>query len=512
MKKIVIICDFNKNSGFGHLTRMRSLTRSISSVSEVVFLFEYKHKNFIQKYVGDLNCRYLNFSLRKKSKHLENYLIKNLIEVVIFDSYYISIDLEKFLYKNFFVISVDDKLSKHYSHIVLNSREDLSEKKLSKPGHLWITGKKVLLINQIRKKTKSINTINNILIHAGGSSAYRLCNEFFNTSIKYLSNKKVRVDIIYNNNKTFNYLNKKIFNLIGKNDNFKLIKFQSNFSKNLFKYDVVCGPGGTTTFEALTSGTLNFSFPLLNDGRDSILNWNLYGNILHLTFEEKKNLLLIQQLWDYIFFNFDKLGNYSKNNSKLFFNNSFNFKNLINKSYFEKILSPSNKNKNERNDYFIKKADFKYARSFLNSRNSLKVRNLSNNPNHIISFSEHLNWWSNKNIKKYILFKNKRVPYGYHWIKLIKKNNKKLIISGWFLDIKAKNSLRASYEISKHQKNIIKKKYKDYKWLININKKNNLAIRMNKSLGFKKASAKSFEEALELFKFDKRQFNVYEIE
>ena len=69
MKKIVIICDFNKSSGFGHITRMSSLSKSFNlSSEEVTFLFELRHKKFIQNHVKDLKCKYVSFSLRKTSK------------------------------------------------------------------------------------------------------------------------------------------------------------------------------------------------------------------------------------------------------------------------------------------------------------------------------------------------------------------------------------------------------------------------------------------------------------
>ena len=153
MKKIVIICDFNKKSGFGHISRMRSLSKSFkSSLYEVTFLFEVKDKKFIQNYFKDLKCKYLPFSLKKKSKSIHNYLSKNLIDIIIFDSYHIDIKLEKDLYKNFFIVSIDDKVLNHNSHIVINSREDLSTDKLSKPGQLWLAGKKFILMNKIKKK------------------------------------------------------------------------------------------------------------------------------------------------------------------------------------------------------------------------------------------------------------------------------------------------------------------------------------------------------------------------
>lgn len=511
MKKIVIICDFHKNSGFGHISRMRSLSKSFNKkFYDVNFLFEDKHKKFIQNQIKDLKYKYLPFSLQKNSKKIKEYLKQNLVDIVIFDSYHTNIKLEKELYKSFFVVSIDDKVLKHNSHIVFNSREDLLSNKLTKPGHLWLTGKKFILMNKTQKKNKNNNSIKKILLHAGGSSAYNLIDNFFKSSVVYLSNKNITVDILYSNNKIYYKLVKKINLLVGKNIRYRLLKFNQNFSKNLFKYDVVAGPAGTTTFESMSSGVLTFSFPLVNDGRDSILTWNLLGNIIHLNFIEKNNKIIINQMWNYIFLNFKKLNSYIKKNSQLISDNSKNISNLINRYYKKKSLLFT-KFENKKYSYKIKKAELKFARPFLISRNLPRVRELSSDPGHIITFSEHLNWWNNNKIKKFILFKNYPIPSGYHWIKVIKKNEKKIIISGWFLDNKEDDILRASFEIIKHQKKLIRKYYRGYNWLININKKNNLSIRMNESIGFKKASSASFAQAFKIFRFDKKNFNVYEM-
>lgn len=511
MKKIVIICDFNKNSGFGHLSRMRSLSKSFNPSSyDVIFLFELKNKKFIQNYVKDLKCKYLSCNLKKISKQIQDYLNQNLIDIIIFDSYRIDIKLEEKLYKSFFIVCVDDKVSKHNSHIVINSREDLSSNELSKPGQLWLTGKKFILMNKTQKKYSNKKSINKILIHAGGSDAYKLIDNFFESSITYLSTKNVVVDILYTNKKTHYELVKKINSLVNNKIKYRLLKFDRNFSKNLHKYDIVVGPAGTTTFEAMSSGVITFSFPLLDDGRDSMLTWNLLGNIIHLNSEEKNNKILINKIWDYIFLNYKTLDTYIRKNSKFIADNSNYVSSLIKKYYKNKFLLYK-KLQNTKKNYKIKKAELKFARCFLDSRNSLRVRRLSSDPSHKINLSEHLNWWNNQKIKKFVLLKSKAIPAGYHWIRLMKKGDKKIIISGWFLDNKEDDTLRASYEIIKHQKNVIKNRYKGYKWIININKKNNLSIRMNKSIGFKKASTASFDQALEIFKFDKKKFNVYEM-
>ena len=150
MAKVIIICDFHKRSGFGHLTRMKSLAKSFKKNSHhVKFIFEKKYKQFNEKYLMSYNRDYLDFNFNKNSKKIINYLKKNQTDIIIFDSYHIGINLKSKLYSDFFIVSIDDKLLKHKSHLIFNSREAINENHLSSNGQIWKTGKKYLLIGKI---------------------------------------------------------------------------------------------------------------------------------------------------------------------------------------------------------------------------------------------------------------------------------------------------------------------------------------------------------------------------
>jgi spore coat polysaccharide biosynthesis predicted glycosyltransferase SpsG len=510
MKKIVIICDFHKNSGFGHLTRMKSLAKSLKNLNEVVFLFNISDKKFIYNYVKGFKCNYVEFSLKKYSIKFEKFLIELGVDIIIFDSYFISLDLEKKLYDKYFLVSIDDKILKHNSHVVFNSKEELSSEKLSKSGKIWITGKKCILMNKTQKKINNNFSLKKILIHAGGSDAYKFIDKFLNYSLIYLSTKDITVDILYKDENIKKSFKNKIKNLNIDKKKFIFKKFDKKLSTKLKNYDVVAGPAGTTTYEAISSGVVPFSFPLSNDGRDSIKTWNLLGNITHLNFYEKDKKKIVVQIWDFIFLNYKMLSQIIEKNSRSISDNSLQISNLIIKLFQKRFLLNKKKNNNFRL-YKLKKANIKYIRFFLNSRNAYITRKVSSNPSHIISYPEHLNWWQNTDIKKFILFKEDKFPLAYLWIRQLKKENKNIVISGWFLDINEKDTLRTSFKVIDFQKKILKKKFKGLNWLININKNNIFSIRMNKAIGFKKASNISVQKALKIFKFNKSKFNVYEM-
>tara|TARA_B100000963_G_scaffold362055_1_gene402826 strand:- start:12326 stop:13867 length:1542 start_codon:yes stop_codon:yes gene_type:complete len=511
MKNIIIICDFNKNSGFGHLSRMKSLARAFNKKKfSVKFIFENKYKDYNKDFLKGYNCDFLNFSLKKNSKKIIEYLQKNFAKIIILDSYYIDLSLEKKLYQKFFIVCFDDKLKKHKSHLVINSREDINSRELSSRNQYWKTGKNFLLIGKTKKRNKSNSKIKKVLIHGGGSSAYNYFQTFLYESIRFLNSKKTKLQILCKNPETEDKIKKKLKKQKLLKKNVYFTSYNENLSQNLKNYDVVVGPSGITTFETIASNVLPVSFPIIEDGRDSTLNWNLNGNVLHLNKEEIKSIKMIKQIWVFIFKNYQILSLNIKNKSRQIKDNS--------KEISQMIINYSS----EKKDYsFTKKQDtklkileanFDYLRSFLQSRNNLPVRKVSSNPRHIITFSEHLNWWINDKIKKFVLVKDKNEPVAYHWVKLMKIfNGEKTIISGWFPEKKGDISLNSLKIILEHQKMYIKRNYKNAKWIININKNNSFSKRLNKSMGFKYASEKSQKIGKNIFNISLDKFDIFEM-
>ena len=512
MAKVIIICDFHKKSGFGHLTRMKSLANSFKkNFHQVKFIFEKKHRKFNEKYLTNFQRDYLDFNLNNNPNKLIKYLKKNQIDIVIFDSYYISINLESRLYRNFFIVSIDDRLLKHKSHLIFNSRETISEKHLSLNGQIWKTGKKYLLIGNTISKKEINSTIKKILIHAGGVSNYNYFTKFLFESLYCLKNKDLKISFLYKNRE----IKSKILKIINKvslnKKKFLFIKNNQNFSKTLNKFDLIVGPSGITTYEAIASKVLPLSFSLFNDGRDDVYNWNLVGNVMHLNKSEIKNKKIIHEIWDFLFKNYSLINKNLFRKSKYIRNNSDNvYEEIIKFFKNPNKLSP---NKLLINDHLkIKSAKFDHIRFFLNSRNKLSVRNMSSNPKHTITFPEHLNWWINSKIKKFVLFKQSLSPIAYHWIKSTKEFSKyPIIISGWFPDYNDKNMMKSSYVILNHQKKYLKDKYKGSKWIININKKNVFSLKLNLAIGFKKAGENIKKIAQKIFNINLKDFEIFEM-
>ena len=512
IKKTCIICDFDSFSGFGHYYRSLVLYKELRIQKlNPFFLFIKKNKRFIHSYTRDIKLEFFDFNFKKDPEKLIKFLEQKNVNLIIIDSYKINNKFEKLIGNQFFLVSIDDKIKTHSSDMVFNSRLDHDERYNSKSAR-WYFGKDFVLFNKVSKKVFINNGLKKILIHAGGADCYYKNIKFYKEIFSYLDKKKFKVDVLCSNKKIIKKLQNqnKIFRNKDNHNKPKFINFDFNFRNSLKKYDLVIGPAGNITYESINAGTIPLSFPLVNDRRDSIISWSLLGNFLHLTHYESKNKNIIKKILNFICCEYKILNNKFYNLTKNFSSGEKNILREIKKVYYNKKKDDSYKVTNK---FEIKKAKYSEARLFLIGRNQKKVREVSSKPNHLISWPEHLNWWKNEKIKKFVLFKD-NIPKGFHWVKKFqsKEINTDIIISGWFpFNDKDKENLKYSKLILDHQVKYIKNNYKNSLWIININKKNAISLRMNLLKGFLKANNDIQKIGKKIFRINLLKFNIYQM-
>ena len=514
-KKIAIYCDLDHKSGLGHIKRMEILYKEFKKLGhDCFFILNSKKRFFIKKYSLKLKTFYFKSDQNKNDfNQIVKFLKKSEIDIIILDSYIVPLFWERKLIENkFFVVSIDDHLKKHYSNLVVTNKESLDTKFLANNNQTWLNGLKYLLVKKISNKFKNKDKKKNlnVLLHAGASSSFKsiknLAARTIISSLKYNFNLTILCTNISSKNYMLNLITKiKIFK------NIRFINYTPNLVKNLRDYHVVVGPAGTTTFEAIQSGILSFTCAFKNDGRDDEVTWHTAGHLMHLNEKEKNNIEIIDNCWDVLIHEYENLLRVLKKNSKKI--DGFGPKRLIQQI----LILEKNKNKNKikiknnNNKKFLScVSESNHARIFLNSRNYKKTRQLSSNPNHIISWPEHLKWWLNsKIIKNTIIYNDK--PIAFHWSKKTSYKQVPILISGWFLSKNVKNDLNLANKVLKFQFNSIKKKYKSILWIIVMKKENSFVERLNRKFGFIDASTKSEIMANKIFNNKKNDLHVMEM-
>ena len=517
-KKTCIICDFDSLSGFGHFYRSLVLYKELRIQKfNPFFLFSKKNKKFVYPYVKGIKVEFFEENFKRDLEKLIKFLKQKKVNLVIIDSYKINNKFEKKIREKFFSVSIDDKLKKHSSDMIFNSRLDhdfrLDHNLRYNNSAAWYFGKDFVLFNKVSKKVFKNNELKKILIHAGGADSYKKNIEFYEEIFSYFDNKKFKIDILCSNERIKKKLQNqnKFFRNKNNKNKINFINFDLNFRNNLKNYDLVIGPAGNITYESINAGTLPLSFPLVDDRRDSIVSWNLLGNFLHLSYHESKNKVIIKKIISFICREFKILNKSFYSLTKNFSSGEKNILREIKKFFCNKKKKSNNYSINK---FQIKKAKYSEARLFLIGRNQKKVRAASSNPNHIITWHEHLNWWQCEKIRKFVLFKND-FPKGFHWVKKTysKKINTDIIISGWFpFNDEDNENLKYSKLILDHQIKFIKNRYKDSLWIINISNNNLISLRMNRIAGFSNATTQVKDIAKKIFKIKLSQFKILQMQ
>ena len=209
---------------------------------------------------------------------------------------------------------------------------------------------------------------------------------------------------------------------------------------------------------------------------------------MHLNFYEKKNILLVRQLWEYTIKNYFHLkrniklskkyldGNGSKRVEKLILSNYKKFQN-------NKLINKENNNK-KLNLYTSEKCDSSFKRLFLNARNRKINRLATRFPSKKISWFQHLEWWNNKNIKKFLIKKNSYIK-SFFWLRTFKINKTKYLYSGWFLKNSSNLDIKLANKTIELKVVAAKKYFRGYLWIIFMKKSNSFVRYLNLRNGFK---------------------------
>ena len=492
VKKIAIHCDLSNSSGLGHLSRMKNLSTELEKKGfKCYFLFYQKNKEYVSKHTSMLKVIF--FSNKNKIKSIKHILLKNNFTILILDSYENNFFLEKTLVKHgFFVISIDDHLRKHHSNIVVTNRILENDLFVKKQNQIWLCGNKYILtarkvkkINKFRNKSKKLK----ILLHAGASSSYKHIKDFTVATLDAIDKYNLDASVICTTAQSKKYI-KKLLTKYKKKKTVKIFQFINNLSKKISKYNLVAGPMGTTTFESIMSCTLPFSVPIKNDGRDSASSWHSLGHLAHLTNVEKKNIIIIKDMWSLIINNYEDLLN-------LLIKKSRQLDGLGPKRLAAKIIMYiKNNNKKidninleiKKNSIYSERCKIFDIRYFFNTKNK-KINKDSSILENKLTWPEHINWWLRSNIKKYKILSEGRV-IGYYWIKINKDKEEIFITSDYFLLQDMSKTIQLDYKILKIQHNILKKNYKDLRWII-VAKKKYCIEPLYKKFGFYPASKKS---------------------
>ena len=251
MKKILFRCDSSSTIGLGHVKRCLVLAQRLKEYNkDLKILFA------TQNLYGNINLEILKsgfsiYSIKNNSLKELDYFVKGLfVDLLVIDSYEIDNIFEEQLRINnpsLKILSFDDMLRPHCSHMVLNHGVQAQEKDykkiLDKKTKLFCGSEYTLLRDEFFESKKVKVTINSVVIILGGNDVLNLSSKIANLLLQI--NNKYKITVITTS------VNPNLKEL-KENSNIELLVDINNIDSVLSSKILVITASGCTFFEVLS--------------------------------------------------------------------------------------------------------------------------------------------------------------------------------------------------------------------------------------------------------------------
>jgi UDP-2,4-diacetamido-2,4,6-trideoxy-beta-L-altropyranose hydrolase len=251
LKKILFRCDSSSTIGLGHVKRCLVLAQRLKEYNKnLKILFA------TQNLYGNINLEILKsgfsiYSIKNNSLKELDYFVKGLfVDLLVIDSYEIDNIFEEQLRINnpsLKILSFDDMLRPHCSHMVLNHGVQAQEKDykkiLDKKTKLFCGSEYTLLRDEFFESKKVKVTRNSVAIILGGNDVLNLSSKIANLLLQI--NNKYKITVITTS------VNPNLKEL-KENSNIELLVDINNIASVIASKSLVITASGGTFFEILS--------------------------------------------------------------------------------------------------------------------------------------------------------------------------------------------------------------------------------------------------------------------
>ena len=506
-KTIILRCDYFEGSGAGHLKRCNILAYQLKKkgYKPILIIDDSPLEIIIPINVNYEKINFENFDEMRDAGFVKEIALKYKASLVIGDSYRITKKwVNKLKESGLITVLIDDHGIDFKADLIINYTPfNKLEKIYFKQNYL--RGPKYFITNSKFCRNKIIKP-KKIIAHAGGIGDFSKAKYIYKNLAEIADQENIYIDWICSNPES----KKSILKNINLNDNDKILDWQEESSDLWSRYQIVVGPASTSLYEAILQGTLPISFQISDTQSTELKDWLSIGHALHISNSNKKNNSFIKSLIKLAIANFqyflDKLDSFSKElDTKGADRVVLEIEKLFNPSIY-KLTS----NQLPKLESGIRKCTIQDSESFLKARITKKVREMSTNPNHIIKWPEHLNWWIHGSADKYLFINNSNSTEAFIWVKEWEIENQKYLTAGWFPASKI-IAFTSILKILDWQIKFYKNRRTSYKWVATVHEDNKAAIAINRRFGFVDASPKTYDVLPILYPGTTSKFIVLEL-
>ena len=492
MSEVILIrCDLYLGSGAGHLKRCSVLAKELkkSGLSPIIVLDEDCGSIPIKLSVPVERFAFTSYNEETDAESLVELAVRYNARKVIGDSYRISsrwvFELKS---KGLSVILLDDlqigagaDLEIDYSPAALGN--------LSEPNRLC--GPSFFITDSpVNKPREAVPR--KIALHAGGTGMFSATPFVYTEAVKMAQEKGLLVSWICPTKGSRSWV--EASGLLFEGDS--ILEWQKGCSDVWSDFDIVVGPSSTSLFEAIMQGTLPVSFPISKTQTSKRSDWIKIGHALHLDFLELEDVDIIKKIIALAFTGFSKLRSALTRHSKLIDENGGM---RVARAIVDlpKKFEIQHRTVSSCAALNIRAVNLTDAVAFLVARNSPLARKISTDPNHIITWPEHLYWWLQATTERFVV-DSAEGPVAYFWHKSKRVGLQDYLIGGWF-PADDKPAFAAAVYLLDWQLDYCANIFPEHIWLATINKDNRAVLSLNSRYGFIEADLSSRTAIQDLF-------------
>ncbi len=504
---ILLRCDYFLGSGMGHLKRSSILAQALRERGFNPILLIDDSGEAIRSPLDvpfeKIKLQGNMFNEINDAQSIKRIAVERDIRLVIVDSYRISDTWISILSKGGLIVAVIDDLGIGKNANLSINYTPFSFLHTSIDNFNHLRGPKYFITDNL-PLTKTRREPKKIVAHAGGNGDFTKTPLVYSIASEIAHELSIGMDWICPNSNSIDKL-KTVIKLT-KDDS--ILNWQSKSNELWNGYDIVLGPASTSLYEAIMQGSLPISFPLSETQSTDRKDWLSIGHALHISRDELTDSSVIKSIMNLAINKHNKLLNLLRPNAEILDGKGVY---RIVEALEKLLMNPLNAvplRSDSSRETGIRVCDISDAAYFLKARNSSKVREMSTNPSHIISWTEHLAWWLDDPAEKYT-FIGDEGPEAFFWVKEWIIDGSGYLTAGWFPS--GENTPFTSIlRILDWQIKYYSKKFSGYIWVATVRKTNQGAIALNRRFGFVEPEPKTLKLLPQLFPGTSDQFKVLE--
>ena len=505
-ERVIIRCDTSRKSGLGHYKRCIGLTEDLMKVGfDNIFFIENNKKHSFLK--NKSVVKYIKNGLNQieDARATIDLAEATGAKLILKDHFSLDHSWDECVKKSGLKLLAFDELNNTtIADIVVNYSPEAVKPEILSAKYKFLGGEQYFISN-IKKRNKNVakKMQHKVLLFVGGTGNIKKHENLVRAAISKASEYNLEIYWL-----GLNIDSEKLIQRLENNFSRKrILPWQENNSWE--NYDFVICPPSTVLFETILQGSIPITYTLSKSQTDNRNSWLSLGHACHITRNELSDQKKIEKIIDIAIKYAKPIHKYLKDYSKNLDGNggrriAHEIIQLIHpkpkiRAIKKNILTNNSK-------ILIRPCSIKDIENFRYARNDIKARSVSTNPERLISWAEHLEWWLGNDIDKFTMEQHGK-SLIYFWHKAVNQGNRRFLVGGWFpaCDGPIFNYVvkMLSWQLSE-----LKKSYPDHKWLATINKKNKPVLALNLKMGFKYADPLTVSFSKNIFPGTNDDFHV----